>query len=266
MYGGPEVEVGELLHYEGPNELVVEVRPGNYYSETYFNPFDTSQKVIIPWGIAGGFGGITGGGRWLIVRDGVPLLDLGRVGIEEFFPAGIWGKVRLEILPRVHLERPFLVTKEATQSEARLSLSVEVLANTRIPDFKLHAWDSLSLFDYFRNAWTSKLIEGQSTLQVELIDPASSHTVFDRSIPLKVYEGRNWVEQELTISSPKIWWPNGMGDPNLYQVRLSLIREGKLVDKLEFDYGIRTIRTIRTGGTRTDGPIGSLWSMAVRSL
>ena len=43
---------------------------------------------------------------------------------------GIWRPVRLEIVPRTHLARPFLSTEEANTTEARLVLNVEVQVNT----------------------------------------------------------------------------------------------------------------------------------------
>ena len=43
---------------------------------------------------------------------------------------GIWRPVRLEIVPRTHLERPFLATREANAPSARLLLDVEVQSGT----------------------------------------------------------------------------------------------------------------------------------------
>jgi hypothetical protein len=35
---------------------------------------------------------------------------------------GIWRSVRLEVVPRIHLERPYLVTEEATAEKARVAV------------------------------------------------------------------------------------------------------------------------------------------------
>jgi exo-1,4-beta-D-glucosaminidase len=47
--------------------------------------------------------------------------------------------------------------------------------------------------------------------------------------------------KELSVTDVKLWWPNGMGDPNLYPVQLEFISEGKILDRVESRYGIREI-------------------------
>ena len=42
-----------------------------------------------------------------------------------------------------------------------------------------------------------------------------------------------------------------MGDPYLYRVSLSLIQQGKPLDTIEFDFGIRTIRRLPSAGPQT---------------
>ncbi len=53
------------------------------------------------------------------------------------------------------------------------------------------------------------------------------------------------------LRRPKLWWPNGLGDPYLYRASLSLIQQGKPIDTIEFDYGIRTIRRLPSAGPQT---------------
>jgi beta-mannosidase len=233
MFGGPAVEVSKQLHFGGPNELIVEVRAPSY------GVADWSQKslqdVIVPWGIGGGHPYVTGNSG---------------IGTKEFLPFGIWRDVRLEIVPRAHLERPFLVTKKANNQEARLELTAEVLANTTFSDFQLHPWEGRQLRE-FRNAWTSTLVQTPLSLQVRFVDKHTSQAVLSQSFPLQIYEGRNWVKEEIRIPSPKLWWPNGMGEPHLYGVKLALLRQGEAIDSLEFDYGIRTIQNLPSAGPRT---------------
>ena len=70
---------------------------------------------------------------------------------------------------------------------------------------------------------------------------AAGKVALRESIPLRLNEGRNWIKQSLHVASPKPWWPNGLGAANVYKVRLTLAEQGKVLDRLEFDYGIRTI-------------------------
>ena len=235
MFGGPVAEVASLLRPSVSNELLVEVRSPNYGIGDRWDPWKPG-KAVLSWGLTGGLGVITGGGH---VRKP------GTVGVQDYFPVGIWRGVRLEIVPRVHMARPFLVTERANTQMARLSLNIEVLANTTAFETVLG-----KQVGRFRNAWTSKTLPDPPLLRFQLRDKAS-RTVLARDIPLKLFEGRNWVSQKIDVPSPQLWWPNGMGDPYLYSVRLSLLRQGKTVDALEFDYGIRTITTLPTAGPRT---------------
>jgi len=233
MFGGPAAEVSQFLRFDGPNELVVEVRAGSYGVENW-DPVNTG-KVILPWGIAGG-------NPYVTTASGI--------APKEFLPLGIWRSVRFEIVPRVHLERPFLVTEQAASQEARLRLRAEVLANTHSLNFQLHPWkDEMSV--EFRNPWTSTPIKTPLALKVEFIEKGSTRPAISQSLPLQIYEGRNWIERELRIPSPKLWWPNGLGKPHLYRVTLVLMSQGTPIDRLEFDYGIRTIRNQPSAGPRT---------------
>ena len=43
----------------------------------------------------------------------------------------------------------------------------------------------------------------------------------------------------LHLKNPKLWWPKGYGQPNLYDVKLSFDVDGKTSDKTEFKSGVR---------------------------
>jgi len=46
---------------------------------------------------------------------------------------------------------------------------------------------------------------------------------------------------QLKIKNPKLWWPNGLGEPNLYSLHLSFVMDGKISDEKETRFGIREI-------------------------
>jgi Exo-beta-D-glucosaminidase Ig-fold domain/Glycosyl hydrolases family 2/F5/8 type C domain/Glycosyl hydrolases family 2, sugar binding domain len=52
----------------------------------------------------------------------------------------------------------------------------------------------------------------------------------------------------LRIANPKLWWPNGYGDPNLYAVTISFIANGKTSDTTSFKAGIRQFTYSEDGG------------------
>lgn len=224
MFGGPSVEVSKLLKPGGSNEIVVELRSANYGQWGNFD-YKKPGRIIKSIDQAGG------------------------EGSKPFFALGMWRGVRLEIVPPIHLERPFLVTTAASPQRAELRLSTEVFVRKHSLQFQLHPADNRILSRGTLDADVIPVRE-KIALQIELTD-AQGRPALARTLPLDLVEGRNWVEQTLSVANPKLWWPNGMGDPNQYRVRLSLLQNGKPVDELHFDYGIRTITTRPSAGRRT---------------
>ena len=231
LFGGPHVEVGHWLKFGGPNEIVVEVKAGSFGEKTWDPDHYGNGKVAVPWGLAGGSSYVTASSG---------------IDPKEIEPLGIWQSVRLEMVPRAHLARPFLVTSGATEAKAALQLKVEILRETT-------GLDTVLKDEYGTIRDTSKPADTDDslTLQIELIDKSTSQPAFKRDWPLKVSRGRNWETREFEIPHPRLWWPNGMGAPNLYQVHISLLRNRKEIDRLEFDYGIRTITRTATPGPQT---------------
>ena len=44
---------------------------------------------------------------------------------------------------------------------------------------------------------------------------------------------------QMVINNPKLWWPNGYGDPNLYTCKLTCSIDGKVSDEKEVTFGIK---------------------------
>lgn len=51
---------------------------------------------------------------------------------------------------------------------------------------------------------------------------------------------------EITVSDPKLWWPRGYGEQNLYDVIFTLEKDGTVIDTVLKTIGLRTI-TVSTG-------------------
>jgi beta-mannosidase len=246
MFGGPTVEVGSLANFGGENEMVVEVRAGNWGNRGTevaslprlpngerdlsqrkgFNP-RASGKIIKPWIISGGS------------------------GCEEFFTVGIWKDIRVEVVPRWHLERPYLTTKSASPEKAELHLSCEVFTKSHSLTQVLHAWKNQQINHPNEKGSSYPPFDEKLTFLIEFSEKKRGETVFAKEVPLNLYEGRNWAEQDLVLPNPKLWNPTGLGEPHLYQVTLSLKNRGQVIDRLVFDYGIRTVERLPTAGPRT---------------
>jgi len=57
---------------------------------------------------------------------------------------------------------------------------------------------------------------------------------------------------DFKIENPLLWWPRGKGSPNLYKVKIELIKNGLCLDTKAFDYGIRLVRLERTSLNKAD--------------
>lgn len=244
MFGGPVIDITRLTKFGSSNKITVEVKAGNWgnratdveslprtsvgeydYSKVKgFNP-RASGKIIKPWIISGGS------------------------GTEAFFTVGMWQGARIEILPEYHLERPYLVTKEISNGKATIQLSMEILAGITSLNKKLHPWNNTIVHQ--PNEKGDSFIKVTDKLDVVCEFLFQGKSVFNRTFTPDLYKGTNWLAEDIVISDPKLWYPNGLGDPNLYQVRISLKKNGAPVDQLNFDYGIRTIDRIATQGPRT---------------
>jgi beta-mannosidase len=53
-------------------------------------------------------------------------------------------------------------------------------------------------------------------------------------------------ETTFTIADPQLWWPEGYGAPNLYQVTATLRRGNQVLDVREFTFGVRTVELTRS--------------------
>ena len=53
----------------------------------------------------------------------------------------------------------------------------------------------------------------------------------------------------ITADNPKLWWPKGSGDPNIYEAVGKLYKNDKVIDETEFHFGIRTVELDRTDRT-----------------
>lgn len=80
-------------------------------------------------------------------------------------------------------------------------------------------------------------------VQVMILDSAG--TVYGTA-DAKVTKGATTtVKIPVSIANPKLWWPNGIGDPNLYTMTAVVTDGSKLLDRNSQRIGIRTVRWIQ---------------------
>ena len=81
------------------------------------------------------------------------------------------------------------------------------------------------------------IIESDQSREVQLTFNEKRRTVFCK-------KGVQAIELEFEIENPKFWWCNGRGEPHLYTTTLELSSEGKLLQRQEIKYGVRTAELI----------------------
>jgi hypothetical protein len=96
---------------------------------------------------------------------------------------------------------------------------------------------------------------------------------FDETVSLEASSGQT-VKHALHLTNPKLWWPNGYGDPNLYSVSLQFETANHAVsDTKSFQAGVRQFTYSDDGGAlkiyingRRFVPLGGNWGFGESML
>ncbi|MEN6313037.1 MAG: sugar-binding domain-containing protein [Clostridiaceae bacterium] len=70
-----------------------------------------------------------------------------------------------------------------------------------------------------------------------LVQVSSGNLVYEKKIDVR--GGKNHLT--IQVENPRLWWPNGYGQPELYHYSIKLLRRGAEIDKKEGKFGIREI-------------------------
>jgi beta-mannosidase len=242
MFGGPVLDVHDMLNFRGENVITVAIRAANYGKDLPPYGFQSPEnKAIVPWNV---------------VRDA-------HTSNGDFVVLGLWRSVRIEFLPPTHLACPYLVTKSVEGADARLSLEVEVIQEEYDEFTYPREYDS-GTYDYtfaYQSGMANAFLEEKIQLGVEIREKKSKKTVLRESheVPLldygkigvrKAFYEPNFVNMEFTLLDAKLWNPVGLGDPFLYEVILTMEQNGTLLDNLVFDTGVRKIELLSTAGKK----------------
>lgn len=229
MFGGPVMEVSRYIQL-GENVICVEVLPSEVPSR-----WAASTADIVPWNLR---------------RDK-------NTSNGDFIVFGIWRSVRLEIVSKTHISRPYLFTKSIEENKARLHLSVE-LADSQINELDVIPNGGTNAYDNALDARPSgKLVRIHLTVTEK--DTGCLAYTFNETVDIwdkkfictnEKFRECQFFETDIEIKNPRLWWPNQMGEPNLYTVTLELYDDETLIDALIFDTGIRTVEYIPSAGQR----------------
>ncbi len=100
-------------------------------------------------------------------------------------------------------------------------------------------------------------ISGAIHVQVMLDPPAKSRRAAEGLLRVEFLDGDTVVAAQdvaadqrqtflnLRISRPRLWWPNGYGAPHLYTYRVTLLRNGKVLDEQTGRFGLREVELLQ---------------------
>ncbi|MDR2686540.1 MAG: hypothetical protein LBB75_02215 [Oscillospiraceae bacterium] len=135
--------------------------------------------------------------------------------------SGLWRGVRLEYRQATSFTQSYLVTRRCDGRRAELRLFWEF--DTDLPDF----------------AGLALRLEG-----------SCGDSRFDLTRPIGFSAG-HW---DFALERPKLWWPAGYGEQNLYGIKISLLKDGEPVCETRDVIGIRTVELRRTELATQENP------------
>jgi hypothetical protein len=138
---------------------------------------------------------------------------------------GIWNDVTLELTGAVTLENPFVDTILPLPNTNSADLAIAV---------RLTNHDSRQANGILRGHFGS----------VKFDVPVSLDGHAGRTISLSPA-----THPEFRLQNPKLWWPAGYGEPDLYEVQLSFVTDGSTSDKKTLRTGIRQFSYSEEGGS-----------------
>ena len=213
MFGDWSFDITKLINIEEINTLAIKICPLDYPGL----PAEPQLKAFGPFGPNGG-----------------PTGDIGKnvtmqcsVGW-DWMPAvrdrnmGIWQDVYISATGPVDIRDPFIISDLPLprKSEAELKVMTEIvnLTESRI-----------------KGTLTAKILpenfKGDEIVLIKAVELAP-HQVSRVQLDKESYD-------VLSIKNPKLWWPNGQGDQNLYELELLFETDGKKADSERITFGIR---------------------------
>lgn len=129
--------------------------------------------------------------------------------------SGLTDKVWLENTGRSTLTDPWIRSELLSRAKAELTLQTEV---------------------------TNHGTEGGKTVIKGTITPGDIS--FSQEVDLQPGETKTVrfdkrYYPQFVVNNPRLWWPNGYGEPNLYTCHLEVVRDGKVSEKKDIRFGIR---------------------------
>jgi exo-1,4-beta-D-glucosaminidase len=130
---------------------------------------------------------------------------------------GIFRDISLHFNNGVEIKNPFVESKVnlKTLNEANLIISAELVN------------------------YSSKVFK--ANLKGEIDDIIFSKEIVLEPYQTKIVKFEPGQFPQLIIKNPKLWWPNGIGEPNLCNLKLGVIEAENLIDETNISFGISQV-------------------------
>ena len=229
--GGPYLPITDILRFGDENELRILAKSPAFGIENYdAHNRDGKSDRLIGWGLAGDAECSNG----------------------NFCVHGITGSIRIEFLSKVHISRPFLFTERIGEGEALLHLSAELTRENFDETAVNRGYDAKESFIYALNKGALKQSTGRSLRlsvsmtdmdgEVQVFDFDIAQTDFTRSMLEPDRRECQYIEKDILLRAPRLWYPHSLGEPHLYNTTIKLYHEDTLLDTHTFNFGIREIK------------------------
>ena len=124
---------------------------------------------------------------------------------------GIWKPVSLIGWSEARMENAYIVTNEADENQAKLSLHLDV----------------------------------ESVVAGEMVAEVRRDGKPFQSFPFQMEKGNQHKMFRFNIEDPKLWWPNEMGEQPLYDFEIVLKKDDKALDSKTITTGVKTVQIVQ---------------------
>ena len=218
MFGSYDLNISNYVKTGQKNGIAIKIFPLDYPGEP-----DTEQlKAMGPFFLNGGPTGDIGKNVTMLCSVGwdwmPPVRDRNM---------GIWQPIYIRTTGKVTIEKPKIVTSLSLPDTSEAYLSLEL---------KMH--------NYLR-----KTSNGEIQVTVSPENFRQKNTIsFSKKISLPAKKSStvklSYEDiKQLIVSSPRLWWPHGYGNPNLYKMQIKYVQGSEILDSSNLVFGIRTVST-----------------------
>ncbi len=131
----------------------------------------------------------------------------------RFVTSGIWRPVKLKMWDKVRIKDAFIkqpsVTKELAKLEAEIELNVD----------------------------------HNDSYLLQVINVANNEILAEKEVNTSVHN--NKFNIPFIVENPKLWWCNGLGNPNLYDFKITVSKDNQTLAKKDITTGLRSLKLIR---------------------